>query len=333
MAKIEVLPSGRYRMRVYDARTGKRKSITADSRREVKRLAAEFTYMQKRPLTDMSVKEAIDSYISNREAVLSPSTLRSYLSMAGYHYKEIGHIPVSLLSSEDVQRYINNLAKSSSPKTVRNVKGLLVAALRAVAPDKAINITLPQKTPVQMHVPTDEEVIRLFSSAKGDLKVAIMLASTGTLRRGEICSLTYEDIAGNIIHVHTDMVKGPDGWIIKEVPKTSASDRYVEYPPEVIAALGSGTGRILKIMPHSLTTSFINLRNRCEVNCRFHDLRHYAASIMHALGVPDQYIMQRGGWSSDATLKSVYRNVLEDKKNEFTELTNDYMGKLLCKSD
>ena len=37
---------------------------------------------------------------------------------------------------------------------------------------------------------------------------------------------------------------------------------------------------------------------------RFHDLRHYAASTMHAIGVPDQYIMQRGGWSSGKTLKA-----------------------------
>ena len=29
------------------------------------------------------------------------------------------------------------------------------------------------------------------------------------------------------------------------------------------------------------------------------------------IGVPDQYIMQRGGWSSDNVMKSVYRNVID----------------------
>lgn len=38
---------------------------------------------------------------------------------------------------------------------------------------------------------------------------------------------------------------------------------------------------------------------------RFHDLRYYSASIMHAIGVPDVYIMERGGWSSDKTLKKI----------------------------
>ena len=55
---------------------------------------------------------------------------------------------------------------------------------------------------------------------------------------------------------------------------------------------------------------------------RFHDLRHYCASIMHAIGIPDQYIMSRGGWSSDNVMKAVYRNVIDlenvrqNKKNK-----------------
>ena len=32
---------------------------------------------------------------------------------------------------------------------------------------------------------------------------------------------------------------------------------------------------------------------------------------MHAIGVPDQYILQRGGWASDNVMKSVYRNVID----------------------
>lgn len=41
-----------------------------------------------------------------------------------------------------------------------------------------------------------------------------------------------------------------------------------------------------------------------------HNFRHYAASIMHAIGAPDLYVMQRGGWSSDKTLKAIYRGRL-----------------------
>ncbi|MBP3296406.1 MAG: tyrosine-type recombinase/integrase, partial [Lachnospiraceae bacterium] len=70
--------------------------------------------------------------------------------------------------------------------------------------------------------------------------------------------------------------------------------------------------------------AFCRLRNRLGMECRFHDLRHYAASILHAIGVPDQYIMERGGWSTDGTLKAIYRNTLSDKSRQFSAKANDY---------
>ena len=57
---------------------------------------------------------------------------------------------------------------------------------------------------------------------------------------------------------------------------------------------------------------------------RFHDLRHYSASIMHAINIPDQYIMQRGGWSSDRTLKDIYRGTLDDYQDKYTDMTIKY---------
>ena len=66
---------------------------------------------------------------------------------------------------------------------------------------------------------------------------------------------------------------------------------------------------------------------------RFHDFRHYSASIMHAIGIPDVYIMQRGGWSSDKTLKKVYRNALEDYNRTYTDQTINYFEKYDTKYD
>ena len=61
---------------------------------------------------------------------------------------------------------------------------------------------------------------------------------------------------------------------------------------------------------------------------RFHDLRHYCASIQHAMGIPDAYIMQRGGWGSDTVLKNVYRHALKDKSDEMNDLANEHFSKL-----
>jgi hypothetical protein len=50
--------------------------------------------------------------------------------------------------------------------------------------------------------------------------------------------------------------------------------------------------------------------------------------VLHTLGIPDVYIMQRGGWEDDTTLKNVYRHVLVDREKEMNEIGNDYFSKL-----
>lgn len=44
--------------------------------------------------------------------------------------------------------------------------------------------------------------------------------------------------------------------------------------------------------------------------------RNYSASIQHAIGIPDSYIMQRGEWGNDGVLKSVYRHTMEQKQKK-----------------
>ena len=330
MPKIKKLPSGNYGTRVYDKKTKKQKHLTASTKAELQRMVSEFMYHEDRPDTEISIKEAIESYITNRSQVASPSTIAGYRQLQRNYYKNIEVFSIGSITSEDIQREVNRWATDKSPKTVRNIYGLLISSIRAFYPDKHINVTLPQKSVVKYAIPSENEVSQLISNSNRDLKLSIMLASVGTLRRGEIAALEYSDIKGKTIHVHRDMVRNENNeWIVKETPKTSSSDRYVEFPQKVIDEIGNGEGRIISYNPNEITQAFIRLRNRLGINCRFHDLRHYAASIMHAIGVPDQYIMKRGGWSSDGILKAVYRNTLEDKDKEFTDKTNYYMEKLL----
>lgn len=61
---------------------------------------------------------------------------------------------------------------------------------------------------------------------------------------------------------------------------------------------------------------------------RFHDLRHYSASIMHTIGIPDVYIMERGGWSSDSTLKQIYHGSMDDYQKKFTYKTINHFDKI-----
>lgn len=55
---------------------------------------------------------------------------------------------------------------------------------------------------------------------------------------------------------------------------------------------------------------------------------HYQASILHALGIPDKYIMERGGWKTDATLKNVYQHTIADKSKQFTDRANEHFSSI-----
>ena len=61
---------------------------------------------------------------------------------------------------------------------------------------------------------------------------------------------------------------------------------------------------------------------------RFHDLRHYAASIMNALNVPDQYIMQQGDWKSIRVLKGIYQTTLPDYQKKFLAKTSQHFTEI-----
>lgn len=52
---------------------------------------------------------------------------------------------------------------------------------------------------------------------------------------------------------------------------------------------------------------------------------HYTASIMHAIGIPGQYIMKRGRWKSDKVMKKIYRNTISTEDQKFIEIVNTHV--------
>ena len=65
----------------------------------------------------------------------------------------------------------------------------------------------------------------------------------------------------------------------------------------------------------------------------FHDLRHVNASVMAALGIPDVYAMERGGWSNTTTLRSVYQQNFTDERNRIDKQIDDYFAGLYDTND
>lgn len=62
-----------------------------------------------------------------------------------------------------------------------------------------------------------------------------------------------------------------------------------------------------------------------------HKLRHYFASRMSAMHIPDEDIMKMGGWQTDSVMKSVYRHAMHDEamqaQREASRKLNDIIFK------
>lgn len=327
MAKAKKLPSGNWRVRVFDGidKDGKKryKSFTAHTKKQAEYLAAEYAAKKKHSavaMDDRTLSEAYARYIEIKQNTLSPTTVVEYTRSASRDFPELMPLKLSKITQEAVQSAVNVMSESHSPKSVRNAHGLLSAVLRMFAPDIHLNTRMPQSVKPEIYVPTEAEVEQLVDFIKGtEMMKAVLLAAFGSLRRSEVCALTADDIQGDIVYVNKAMVWAKTKeWVLKP-PKSKAGFREVTMPDFVIEQLvpKEGQNRIVCLVPTTITNFFNrDLKRAGMPHFRFHDLRHYQASILHAMGIPDKYIMERGGWKTDSTLKNIYQHTMSDKRKE-----------------
>lgn len=327
--------SGSWKVHVYSHTdsSGKQhhKTFTAPTKKEAERKAAEWSAGLE--VSDKSFDQAVTDYISLRRNTLSPRTVEDYERTQRLYLKPISKVRIEKLTNRQIQALVDGLSKKGlSPKTIANVHCLISAVLHQERPQFVLTTTMPQRTKPQLTIPTDADIKKLLERVKGTtLELPVMLAAFGSMREGEICALRTDNIDGNIVHVCENMVKKMEGkkttWIIRH-PKSTEGDRYVEVPQFVANLWANKKGRVVEINPNTLCKQFKAL----GFPFRFHDLRHYSASIQHALGIPDAYIMQRGGWSSDRILKEVYRHTMSDHTKQMTRIANDHFTKLLTQN-
>lgn len=326
--KIEKLPSGSYRIRkMYKGVTY---TVVFDSKPTQKEIMQALTAeMDKAPVPKarMTFQTAAESYISVKDNVLSPATIRGYESVLRSISMTFKKLLISDITSVDVQKEVNRYSTNHSAKTVRNMHGFINAVLSMYAPNTILNTTLPLYIKNEDYIPTDNDIKAILQAAKGTrYEVALILAAFG-LRRSEICALTAEDIQNGYIIVNKAKVQNKDKqWIIKQT-KTANGTRTVNVPNEVtnhIKQIGLYTGHpnnILKFLGRTQDALGIQ-------HFSLHKFRHYYASICHYLGIPDNYIMLSGGWKTDNILKSVYRHALSDKNADMQKISGEHIKSL-----
>ena len=300
------LPSGAWNCRVMIG--GQSYSFTHADKKTVMRMASEFADDYRRKMDNPTLLERLREYVAENEERLSPSTVRSYsgmIRMIEERTPRIANKRLSAITEQDVSDIVRPLR---TLKTKRNYVNF-IHACTGKSSGKLTGVSSKRvRVPIELEV---KGLLQIFRNT--ELEVPIMLAAYGGLRRGEICALRMSDIDGDFVHVSKAVVRDPSGaWVTKD-PKTASSIRSVLLPHFVIERIQE-QGYITHLLPSQVSNRFWKRQRNLGIPpyC-FHSLRHFHASYLHYLNIPDAYIQKRGGWANASTLQNIYRHALADK--------------------
>lgn len=339
--KAQQLPSGSYRVVIAIGvdETGKRKykSFTADEEWKALKMASDYQKgIEEMQAHNITVGKAMNEYIANRANVIEPTTVRNYKYIAKCCFRSISNIKVSALHTIDVQRAVNLERERISAKYTKNAYAFLKSVLimyNANINYQSIKVPKVTKTTSE-ELPSFEQVFAIVKGTESELPV--LLAAWLSLRIGEVIGLQFGDINDNVLSVRRTIIYTEEGAQVRDSCKTELSTRDLQLPSYIL--------NLINQIPHTSPSDFIIPKSRRAVygkftrlmakngiTMSFHDLRHLNASIMLMLGIPDKYAMERGGWSTDYILKSVYQQTFSSERLKVDKIIDEYFNSIINK--
>lgn len=318
--------------------SGKRnyKSFTAPSKREAEALAYDYqrnaVSAQPEPQTFLW---AGTRYLSARSNLYSPSTIVVYRQILRTHLADLHDIPCEDITLERLQFLVNTLAADHSPKTVRNIYSLAIHILHSQGIDFLEPVQLPAPVKPRISIPTEHQVAQVLCIAPPEMRLIVFFAVAMGMRRGEIAALTWRDVQCAFLSVNKTLVKNDSRVWVAKPPKSYSGTRMLPIPPALQAMLASfrpdtaaPEDRLFTLNPDTITKKWKCLCRSAGFDCRFHDLRHFHATVLYDLGVSDLYSMQRLGHASTRMLKTVYQHLQDSRAASETDKINSFVDAL-----
>ena len=341
----------------FDPGTGKQiqRSITDKSKKVVaQKLRAAMADLDagtyKAPCK-MTVAQWLDIWVAEYLNSVKPLTKHNYNKQVQKHFKPaLGAVRLDALDTHTIQRFYNSLSASGlSPKTVKNLHGILHCALQqAIACDylsrnPADACKLPKVTNPEIKPLEPVEIARLLKEAEQDdyCNLFIVAMFTG-MRQGELLGLAWEcvDFNSGIITVKQQL-QCKDGNYFLETPK-SGKNRTILPAPIVMDALRNQLQRQQKeqeqagkmwdnqfnlvftdalgkyLVRRTVVKHFKKISQRAGISddARFHDLRHsFAVSSLYA-GDDIKTVQANLGHATAQFTLDVYGHVTQKMRQE-----------------
>lgn len=277
-----------------------------------------------------SLLDACNNYISDRSAVLSPSTIAGYETIIdtrflAYYNKDILQI--------DWQKMINDEAALCSSKTLKNAWGFICSVLAAEGVDKP-TVRLPQLVSDELPWLTPEQIPIFLDAVKGKpCEMAALFALHG-LRKSEFIALKPENIVDGVIYISGTRVRNSNNeYVYKRATKNASSRRCVRIRmPRLLELLSESQAMpgeyLITMSPNNLHEAINCVCNRAGLpNVGCHGLRRSFASLGYFLGWSERETMREGGWSDIQTMHKRYIK-LSDTYNKGPDAMTEFYENL-----
>ncbi len=200
------------------------------------------------PLADprLTVRAWMVAWLGRRTDIRA-TTLRTWRRGVDNITSRLGTVRLRELTPTEVEVALADMA----PYIARSARSVLSIALRDAERDGLVarNVARlarpPKVTPREIHVPTEDEAIRLIAVAPRHRLGGLIVTALGTaMRQGELLGMTREclDLDAGTIRVDWSLV-----WVGREPrlgrPKTTESRQVVRIPPFAVAALRAHLAR------------------------------------------------------------------------------------------
>ncbi len=298
----------------------------------------------------LTLAEFLDRFIDYKEEgrMVEQSTISGYRKEARVVKRYLGATLLRDVSIPIVSSWMAQMTSEGyAPRTVAKAFALLRQAMKhAVAQDLVAKNPCDYCKPPKiqrrkMRVLDREQRTRMLSLARdaepSPLALAIELALTTSMRRGEVCGLRWSDIGEREVTVNR-AISLDSGTPYEKDPKTSGSHRTIPLTGRLWAVLkaiekdrryvsaelgvpfgdpyvlGTADPNSRPYHPTQLTKDF---KAFCEMNgfeSTFHDLRHTFATMMIAGGTDVRTVASYLGHSNVAMTLNTYAEVDPDAK-------------------
>lgn len=313
--------------------TGKRKrkyvyaSTRSECRRKVYELIEQIESHTLLNASKTTFNEYAQKWLETYCEGLSPTTQEGYRKSVKYANEYIGDAILSKILPIHIQEMVNSFAKTHSEKTCKNligdIRGVFNYAVvnKIMTTNPCIGIKVKsRKGKYKYNIYTVEQFNSLLDLVTDtSLELPVVLAGLCGMRLSEIMGLKWSDIDFErcTIDIRRAMVFVGKKVIEKDT-KTNNSYRKIDAPQYVIERLRQcrGIGYVYPKKdgsPEHGGNYRLRLYNFMKKNnlpkTRFHDLRHFAATTLLDMNVPDKVIASMLGHANTNMTKK-YQHVI-----------------------